>query len=143
MSLIYDILSQYKTSNNDAVMFDIDDTLISSEDGAIIFESLRILKYARRLGYKIVIITARSPDGAEYTSTQLGLAGIPYDTLIFSPAHMKGEVKRNTGHRYVLSVGDLPTDCTDSIFSLKLPGTVDTTVGFNGPFNPPQGEPLW
>jgi len=138
MSLIYDILSQYKTSDNDAVMFDIDDTLISSEDGAIIFESLKILKRARRLGYKIVIITARSPDSAEYTSTQLGLAGIPYDTLIFSPPNMKGQVKRNTGHRYVLSVGDLPTDCTDSIFSLKLP---EMTI--SGPRSIQLAERFW
>jgi ribonucleotide monophosphatase NagD (HAD superfamily) len=131
MNLIYDILSQYKTSDNDAVMFDIDDTLIRSADGVVIFGSLNILKRARKLGYKIVIITARSPNGAEYTSTQLDMAGIPYDILIFSPAHMKGQVKRNTGHRYVLSVGDLLTDCTDSMFSLKLPGPTDSTMGFN------------
>lgn len=136
MSLIYDILDQYKTSDKDAVMFDIDDTLISSANGGIIFETLKILRRARKNGYKIVIITARSPDGAEYTSTQLGMAGIPYDTLIFSPAQLKGQVKRTTGYRYVLSVGDLPTDCTDSIFSLKLPGPVDSTTGLIGPTNP-------
>mgnify|MGYP005988719529 CR=1 FL=1 len=136
MSLIYDILDQYKTSDKDAVMFDIDDTLISSANGGIIFETLKILRRARKNGYKIVIITARSPDGAEYTSTQLGMAGIPYDTLIFSPAQLKGQVKRTTGYRYVLSVGDLPTDCTDSIFSLKLPGPVDSTTGLTGPTTP-------
>ena len=136
MSLIYDILDQYKTSDKDAVMFDIDDTLISSANGGIIFETLKILRRARKNGYKIVIITARSPDSAEYTSTQLGMAGIPYDTLIFSPAQLKGQVKRTTGYRYVLSVGDLPTDCTDSIFSLKLPGPVDSTTGLTGPTTP-------
>ena len=133
MGIVYNIMSQYKTTDNDAVMFDIDDTLINSSNGSINFEILNILNRAKKLGYKIVIITARSPSSAQYTSMQLGMAGIYYDLLIFSPPHLKGQAKRSTGHRYVLSVGDLPTDCTDSIFSFKLPGRADTTSGLTGP----------
>ncbi len=126
MNLIYDTLVQYKISHNDAVMFDIDDTLIGSSDGYVKSEILHILNFARKLGYKIIIITARSPDTIGYTSTQLGLLNINYDLLIFSEPEMKGRVKIRTGYRYVLSVGDLLTDCTDSIFSLKLPEMILT-----------------
>ena len=43
---------------NDAVMFDIDDTLIYT-DGTPIKPMIELLYIARHLGYKIIIITAR------------------------------------------------------------------------------------
>ena len=44
---------------NDAVMFDIDDTLISSRTGNIINQAYDIYKFVKSQGYKIIIITAR------------------------------------------------------------------------------------
>ena len=44
---------------NDAVMFDIDNTLISSRNKKVIEPVYNIYKALKQRGYKIVIITAR------------------------------------------------------------------------------------
>jgi len=49
-----------KTINpKDAVMFDIDDTLINSQTGKIIEDIYELYKNVQKKGYRMVIITAR------------------------------------------------------------------------------------
>jgi len=121
MDIVFQTLKNHKKYGNDGVMFDIDDTIIRSSDDSIIQDILNLLNYAYKLGYRIVLITARPPQSQEYTQNQLRDKRIPYHELYFSPAGEKGALKRNLDIRFVLSVGDQETDCTDSMFSLKLP----------------------
>lgn len=99
----------------DAVMFDIDDTLIRT-DGTPIKEIIELLRRSQMVGYKIVIITARPgyPENIAATRRQLASKGIYYDELYFCPPQMKSTVKRRLGYNFLLSVGDQPTDLTDS-----------------------------
>lgn len=115
------ILSDRVIKENDAVMFDIDDTLIYVS-GKLNEPIVNLLHYSKSLGYKIVIITARPhlTPVVQYTINQLKKNNIPYDILGFSPAHQKGEMKRNLGYNFILSVGDMPTDLTDSVYGLKV-----------------------
>lgn len=115
------ILKDRVIKENDAVMFDIDDTLIftSGERNEPI---IHLLQYAKALGYKVIIITARphlSPV-VQYTINQLKKHNIYYDVLGFSPAQKKGEMKRQMGYNFILSVGDMPTDLTNTMYGLKV-----------------------
>lgn len=99
----------------DAVMFDIDDTLIKT-DGTPIPQIIDLLRRSKMAGYRVVIITARPgyPENVMWTKRQLASKGITYDELYFCPPHMKSLVKRRLGYNFLLSVGDQPTDLTDS-----------------------------
>ncbi len=115
------VLKDRDIKENDAVMFDIDDTLIFT-NGQINEPILELLHYSKSLGYKIVIITARPhlQPVVKYTINQLKRTNIPYDVLGFSPAIQKGSMKRQMGYNFVLSVGDMPTDLTDTLYGLKV-----------------------
>ena len=115
------ILKNRVISEKDAVMFDIDDTLIFTNGKANV-PIIKLLYYAKHLGYKIIIITARPAIQAtvEFTKFQLREYGIPYDALVITPAHNKGNIKRKSGLNYVLSVGDMDTDLTDTQYALKI-----------------------
>ena len=99
----------------DAVMFDIDDTLIK-RDGTPIPEMINLLRRSKMVGYRVVIITARPgyPDNMRWTKRQLASKGIAYDELYFCPPQMKSAVKRRLGYNFLFSAGDQPTDLTDS-----------------------------
>ena len=99
----------------DAIMFDIDDTLIRT-DGSPIEEMISLLRRSKMAGYRIVIITARPgyPENVKWTKRQLATKGIMYDELYFCPPNMKSLIKRRLGYNFLLSVGDQPTDLTDS-----------------------------
>lgn len=115
------LLQNVPRGPNDAVMFDIDNTLILSHTQRVIPGVVDLLLYAKQHGYRIVIITAR-PGSTEiyyYTVAQLKLAEIPYDELYFG--RDKNKIKRETGYRYVLSVGDSWSDLGESIHWIKLP----------------------
>ena len=133
MEVVFNVLQKISRTPNDAVMFDIDDTLIKSSDRTTIQDILRLLNFAKSIGYKIVIITARHSNSLEYTKNQLQEANIKYDELIFASARDKGAMKRSMGYRFVLSCGDLLTDCTDTLFALKLPGRGNSEGYFSGP----------
>ena len=72
--------------------------------------------------HKIIIITARPsiPATVEFTKFQLNQYGIPYDVLVITPAHNKGNIKRKSGLNYILSVGDMDTDLTDTQYAMKI-----------------------
>ncbi len=115
------VLKDRDIKENDAVMFDIDDTLIFT-NGQINEPILELLHYSKSLGYKIVIITARPhlQPVVKYTINQLKRNNIPYDVLGFSPAIQKGYMKQQMGYNFILSVGDMPTDLTDTLYGLKV-----------------------
>ena len=134
MERIRDALLRVRRTCRDAVMFDIDDTLIDSETGRPLTSIVGILKFCKELSYKVVIMTARSRLSKEYTQQQLQLLDIPYDILMFIPAKNKNLIKRKLGLRFVLSVGDMETDCGESDHNLKLPGKFIQTYGYwSGP----------
>tara|TARA_B100001142_G_scaffold291596_1_gene309892 strand:- start:97 stop:459 length:363 start_codon:yes stop_codon:yes gene_type:complete len=116
-----DILKDRVISEKDAVMFDIDDTLIFI-NGQANLPIINLLKYAMNLGYKIIIITARPNTmfTGMFTKWQLKKYGIPYHSLIITPAQNKGNVKVQTGLNYILSVGDQPTDLTHTKYAIKI-----------------------
>jgi len=115
------ILKDRIIREKDAVMFDIDDTLIFT-NGVANIPIIKLLYYAMNLGYKIVIITARPNTliTIAFTKWQLKRYRIPYHSLIITPAHNKGNVKVKSGLNYVLSVGDQPTDLTHTQYSIKI-----------------------
>jgi predicted HAD superfamily phosphohydrolase YqeG len=106
---------------NDAVMFDIDDTLIFT-NGQPNTPIIDLLYKARHLGYKIVVITARPGIGRVINSTmnQLCEYGIPFDYLGFTTAQTKGVMKVQLPYTFILSVGDLQTDLTHSEHTLNI-----------------------
>lgn len=119
-----DILQNRTINHNDAVMFDIDDTLIYQllgPTGKPMEPMIQLIREADELGYKVVIITARPhyQENVDVTKAQLHELNIPYDYLIFSPAEQKGIVKQQTEFNFVLSVGDMPTDLTHSEYYIN------------------------
>lgn len=105
---------------NDAAMFDIDDTLIFT-NGSPNVPIIQLLHRMKALGYKIIIITARPGFGiaVQWTMKQLASHGIVYDYLGFTSAGTKTDMKRRLGYRFILSVGDMPTDWTDSKYYIN------------------------
>jgi phosphoglycolate phosphatase-like HAD superfamily hydrolase len=105
----------------DAVMFDIDNTLIFT-NGRPNYKAIQLLNDCVKLGYRIIIMTARPniPGVLLLTKFQLYVYGIYYDELYITPAHNKGNLKRRTGYNYVLSVGDRDTDLTHSKYAIKI-----------------------
>jgi len=100
---------------NDAVMFDIDDTLLYVS-GRPIVPMIKLLWDAQAMGYKVVIITARPrlEPVIQWTMQQLKDNGITYDKLGFTSADTKILMKQKLGYNFVLSVGDQETDLTGS-----------------------------
>jgi predicted HAD superfamily phosphohydrolase YqeG len=114
-------MSNRPVQKGDAVMFDIDDTLIFTDDtpNQPIIDLVHI---AKRLGYEVVIITAR-PDREEviqWTIEQLHGHTIDFDTIGFTSAETKTQMKQHMKNKFILSVGDLPTDLTDSEHWLNI-----------------------
>jgi ribonucleotide monophosphatase NagD (HAD superfamily) len=105
---------------NDAAMFDIDDTLIFT-DGRPNTPIIQLLYKMKALGYKIIIITARPgfKFAVNWTIKQLEDYGIKYDYLGFTSAQTKTLMKKQLGYNFVLSVGDMPTDWTDSKYYIN------------------------
>ena len=113
-------ISNRRIHENDAVMFDIDDTLIFT-DGRPNTPMIELLHEAATMGYQIVLITARP--GIErvvrWTIEQLGQYRIGYHYLGFTSAETKHLMKRQLPYNFILSVGDMPTDLTESIHALN------------------------
>ena len=116
-----EVLENRIVKEDDAVMFDIDNTLIFT-NGQANTSIIDLLYGALDLGYKIIIITARPalPLTMTLTKAQLNKYDIPYHKLYITPAANKGNVKRRTGLNYVLSVGDQDTELTDSEYAMKI-----------------------
>ena len=110
------------TGPGDAIMFDIDDTLIESSTGKVIRDIYELYKNAQKKGYRMIIITARPGfyKNVLWTRDQLRNIDISYDELVFTPPLGKSLYKRASNYNYILSVGDMDTDLTDSKYSIKV-----------------------
>ncbi|MDA9846619.1 HAD family acid phosphatase [Flavobacteriaceae bacterium] len=129
-------LKNRKIKKGDSVMFDIDDTLIDASTDNIIPWSLQLLNYAKKLGYKIILITARPYSIVNHKATlqQLKRHKIKFDILLYASHDKKTNVKKKLikdGFHFVLSVGDLWTDLTDSDHWVKLPEFIVSTASHN------------
>jgi len=113
-------ISNSEIASNDAVMFDIDDTLIYVNKDPIT-PMIKLLYEAKKMGYNIVLITAR-PGWEEFvkmTVNELNSYNIYYDYLGFTSATTKTLMKKELPYNFILSVGDLETDLTDSMHTLN------------------------
>jgi hypothetical protein len=109
-------------SPNDAAMFDIDDTLIESSTGKLKENVYKLYLQLQKMGYKMVIITARPgfQFNVESTQRELSKLNITYDELVFTPPSGKSLYKRQSMYNYIISVGDMDTDLTDSKYAIKI-----------------------
>lgn len=120
MNKIIEYLITRETREGDAVMFDIDDTLINSKTGKVIPHIKTLLNTCKQIGYKIVIITARPGHcySQRFTEKELAEHNITYDFLGFCDAilktYLKQHLMKKEGWHFVMSVGDRETDLTDS-----------------------------
>ena len=121
-----ELLSYRKVRERDAVMFDIDDTLWDMWKGIPNMETINLSQEAHRLGYKVIIITARPETSRGWTIQQLREWNVPYDGLYFTTE--KGHKKKELNLTFVLSVGDNWNDLSDSIHFIKLAGVEDPSV---------------
>lgn len=122
-------LMSTKPTENDAVMFDVDDTLLRT-DGIPIVEMISLFHTCSTYGFKTVIITARPHyhENVEFTKQQLVSFGIVPDKLFFTPPENKTVVKKISDLNYILSVGDQYTDLDGSKHYIKLPDKVDKNI---------------
>tara|TARA_B110000858_G_scaffold193996_1_gene247590 strand:+ start:1028 stop:1411 length:384 start_codon:yes stop_codon:yes gene_type:complete len=120
MDNVLEHITSRERRDGDAVMFDIDDTLINSQTGKVIPHVKSLLDMCKQLGYKIVIITARAGDSVsqDYTEKELTEHNIRYDFLGYcdpdTKSYLKQYLMKKEGWHFVLSVGDMWTDLTDS-----------------------------
>ena len=117
-----DILTKHHRKTNDAVMFDIDDTLIYYNKKPN-NHMIELAKVSKDLGYKLIIITARPDfiDNRNYTEFELTKHNIPFDLLFYAKHEDKGYIKNQLSSQIVLSVGDMWTDLTNTLHYIKLP----------------------
>ena len=121
---VLDAYSALPNRNDYAVVFDIDDTLISVR-GFGITPIINLYRYAQDLGFYVVIVTARAngPGSKDYTLRQLTEYDISHPRLLYlRPAHDHPETFK-TGARLhiqdhhkkqvIMSLGDSKCDVGD------------------------------
>ena len=128
---------ELRKSGKLAVHFDIDSTLFDESKVFVLDDEeylmpnrdiVKLLRHCWNLGLKVIIITARSREGKEYTKTQLKLFNILHHQLIFSghKAEWKKALYEKHGIRTIMSVGDSLIDVQGSHAGepilLKTPG---------------------
>ena len=121
-----------------AVMFDIDDTLVNYV-GEPLGDIIKVYKVAKTMGFKIIIITARSETYTNQTRRELDSIGIDYDFLYLRSkddnyADFKLSKKTYLKNFYdmdiVLSMGDQWIDVNgkNSGTGIKLPSVQDNNL---------------
>lgn len=114
-----DILKKIPFDSNQAVVFDIDDTLLRSDTFEVIKPTWDLFQYCKDKGYKIYIITAR-PDTKrviQWTAQQLQQASLTgFEKISFRPQwdfnvyKYKLDMRRSIPEKIVMSVGDMVWD---------------------------------
>ena len=113
------ILEKIPFNSNQAIVFDIDDTLICSKTHKIIPNLFNFYNYCINRGYNIYIITARAGTVKNMNATikQLERLGIyNYKRIYFRKpldlkiARSKKLARKHIPHKIVLSIGDQPGD---------------------------------
>tara|TARA_A200000159_G_C7312379_1_gene335209 strand:+ start:101 stop:490 length:390 start_codon:yes stop_codon:yes gene_type:complete len=114
-----DILKQIPFNPKQAIIFDIDDTLIDSRTHTIIKPVYQLYKYCQNKGYNIYIITARPriPYGVQLTLNQLYSLGITgFKNIAFRPPleidvpGYKLKARKAISDEIIMSVGDKKWD---------------------------------
>jgi predicted secreted acid phosphatase len=114
-----EILKQIPFNPKQAVIFDIDDTLIDSKTHTIITPVYQLYKYCQNKGYNIYIITARPriPYGVQLTLNQLYSLGITgFKNIAFRPAleidvpGYKLKARKAISDEVIMSIGDKKWD---------------------------------
>lgn len=114
-----DVLEKIPFSPNQAIIFDIDDTLIDSRTHTIIKPVYQLYKYCQNKGYNIYIITARPriPYGVQLTLNQLYSLGITgFKNIAFRPPleidvpAYKLKARKAIADDVIMSVGDKKWD---------------------------------
>ena len=113
------ILEQIPFHPHQAVVFDIDDTLVDADTGRIMPKTFSLYQYCLARGYHVYIITARARtyDAVLYTVNQLKSLGINgYKLIAFRqpddwdiPTY-KLNARRAIPQQVVMSVGDQDWD---------------------------------
>ena len=126
------LLKDRTIKDKDAVMFDIDDTLIFT-NGRANKPIINLLHYCSHLGYSIVIITAR-PDRIwmhQFTKWQLKKYNIIYDELLVS------FLRKHPSNFYIFTEGAhaVPTTQLLSVYNVdELEETGEYYVAGETPF---------
>jgi|TARA_B100002019_G_scaffold282622_1_gene288063 phosphoglycolate phosphatase-like HAD superfamily hydrolase len=114
-----DVLEKIPFSPNQAIIFDIDDTLIDSRTHRIIPKVFELYQYCKNRGYNIYIITARPriPYGIQLTFYQLHTLGINgFKNIAFRPPleldipGYKLRARKAIQDTVIMSVGDKKWD---------------------------------
>ena len=114
-----EILKNIPFVPNQAVIFDIDDTLIDSSTHRLIPKVFELYQYCKNRGYNIYIITARPrvPYGILFTLQQLHALGITgYKNIAFRPPlelsipFYKLNARKAIADNVVMSIGDKSWD---------------------------------
>jgi hypothetical protein len=130
--------SNYYGLNYPAVMFDIDDTLISYS-GKEIKEIINLLKKCISMGLIVLIVTARPEESREYTIQQLDHFGIKYGALFLRSSNddfntFKSKIKQQLAEQNdivtIMSIGDNIIDVNGeySGYWIKLPNHTDKAL---------------
>jgi predicted HAD superfamily phosphohydrolase YqeG len=139
----YSYLRKIKKSNyfgldKPAVMFDIDDTLISYSKEPL-KPIIELLKKCKRDGLMIIIITARDSEYTNQTAEELAHFDIPYDRLYLRgrkdslesfKSQIKEYISKNDDIQVLMSLGDNIMDITGdySGYWIKLPNHEDSSL---------------
>lgn len=150
VSYLNQIAPRLGNLENCAVIFDVDETLVFGDpeetigvremelgdfNGQSVFilppnaPIVKICTAAKRLGFKIIILTARPATSKIATVTNLDMFKIPNDFLIVNTAETDPQFKINTRRQLqnkfniVLAIGDQVVDCIlpGKAAALKLP----------------------
>ena len=114
-----EILASIPFHSSQAVVFDIDDTIIDSTTHRLMPKTFSLYQYCIDRGYHVYIVTARArtPQGIRYTLDQLRDAGIGgFRAIAFrAPDEMdmyayKRNARRAIPEHVIMSVGDQPWD---------------------------------
>lgn len=126
-----------------AIIMDVDDTLVSTNtpykllniknNTIFVFPGIKqiidVAKLAKKLGYNIIILTARPKESFLSTKFNLDLLGIPSDVIIMNnynqPPSFKYDVRKSLMSKYsiLFTIGDQSTDVDGppGIIGIKLP----------------------
>ena len=156
--LLYNYLINFPRNKKYTVIFDIDDTLVFTDPtklfknakfpynwipGYMLFPQIpqiaNIAILCKKLGFKIIILTARPYESEQSSQKNLEILGIKYDEMYHNKDYpniefkIKFKNKLSQTHNIILSVGDQWPDVEGMPYgalSIKLPSQQDHNAYF-------------
>lgn len=132
INLVKKVIKIYETTviqGKHCVIFDIDDTLIQSCNGRIIYHIKGLYDFFIQNGVKVFLLTARDPYYRDNTVTQLRRLGIcGYKDLFMVGSKDKGRVKKNVrkmleeerDYTILFNIGDADSDFMGGYFDVRV-----------------------